>query len=65
LLLKEQEEPPEAASSQGEIEMMKASSDLVQKPLSELAQQIVHVIEACNNEKTSSKRNLIPEKTES
>jgi hypothetical protein len=31
--------------------MSEANPDLVQKQLSELAQQIVHVIEACNEEK--------------
>jgi len=30
---------------------MEENTDLVQKQLSELAQQIVHVIEACNEEK--------------
>ena len=51
LLLKEQEEPEEAEQGQGEIQMSEANPDLVQKQLSELAQQIVHVIEACNEEK--------------
>jgi predicted nucleic acid-binding Zn-ribbon protein len=51
LLLKEQEEPEEALEGQGEIQMTEASSDLVQKQLWELAEQIVHVIEACNKEK--------------
>jgi hypothetical protein len=51
LLLKEQEEPEEAAEGQGEIQMTEANSDLVQKQLSELAQHIVHVIDACNEEK--------------
>jgi hypothetical protein len=51
LLLKEQEEPEQALEGQGEIQMTEANSDLVQKQLSELAQQIVHVIEACNEEK--------------
>jgi len=51
LLLKEQEEPEEALEGQGEIQMSEANSDLVQEQLSELAQQIVHVIEACNEEK--------------
>jgi predicted nucleic acid-binding Zn-ribbon protein len=51
LLLKEQEEPEEALEGQGEIQMVEASPDLVQEQLSELAQQIVHVIEACNEEK--------------
>jgi len=51
LLLKEQEEPEEASEGQGEIQMSEANPDLVQEQLSELAQQIVHVIEACNEEK--------------
>jgi len=51
LLLKEQEKPEEALEGQGEIQMTEANTDLVQKQLSELAQQIVHVIEACNEEK--------------
>jgi len=51
LLLKEQEEPEEAEEGQGEVQMTEANSDLVQKQLSELAQQIVHVIKACNEEK--------------
>jgi len=51
LLLKEQEEPEEALEGQAEIQMSEANPDLVQKQLPELAQQIVHVIEACNEEK--------------
>jgi hypothetical protein len=51
LLHKEQEEPEEALEGQGEIQMSEVNPDLVQKQLSELAQQIVHVIEACNEEK--------------
>jgi len=51
LLIKEQEEPQEALEGQGEIEMLEPNTDLVQEQLSELAQQIVHVIEACNEEK--------------
>jgi hypothetical protein len=51
LLLKEQEEPEEAPEGQEEIQIVQANSDLVQKQLSELAQQIVHVIEACTEEK--------------
>jgi hypothetical protein len=51
LLLKEQEEPEEALEGQGEVQMSEANPDLVQSQLSELAQQIVHVIEACNEEK--------------
>ena len=51
LLIKEQEEPQEALEGQGEIELLEQNTDLVQKQLSELPQQIVHVIEACNEEK--------------
>jgi hypothetical protein len=51
LLLKEQEEPSKALVGQGEILMSESDTDLVQKQLSELAQQIVHVIKACNEEK--------------
>jgi hypothetical protein len=48
LLLKEQEEPEEALEGQGKVQMSEANPDLVQKQLSELAQQIVRVIEACH-----------------
>jgi len=51
LLLKEQEEPEEAPEGQGEVDMLEPSTDLVHKQLSELAQQINHVIAACNEEK--------------
>jgi hypothetical protein len=51
LLLKEQEEPEKALEGQGEVEMTEANTDLVQKQLSELGQQIIHVIEACDEEK--------------
>jgi hypothetical protein len=51
LLLQSQVEPEEALKGQGEIQMREENSNLVQKQLSELAQQIVHVIEACNDEK--------------
>jgi len=51
LLIKEQAEPEEALEGQGEIEMLEQNTDLVQEQLLELAQQIVHVIEACNEEK--------------
>ena len=50
MLLKEQEEPKEADEGQGELEMTQASTDLVQRQLSGHAQQIVHVIEAHNEE---------------
>jgi hypothetical protein len=51
LVLKEQQEPEEALEGQGEVQMSEANPDLVQKQLSELAQQIIHVIEACNEGK--------------
>jgi len=51
LLIKEQAEPEEAPEGQGEVEMLILNTDLVQEQLSELAQQIVHVIEACDEEK--------------
>jgi len=50
LLLIQQKETPEA--SKGQVAMgMSDNRDLVQKQLSELAQQIIHVIQACNDEK--------------
>jgi len=51
LLIKEQAEPEEALEGQGEIDMLEPNTNLVQDQLSELAQQIVHVLEACNLEK--------------
>ena len=51
MLLKEQEEPKAAEEGQREVEMLEASPSLVQRQLLELAQQIVHVIDACNEEK--------------
>ena len=51
MLIKEQEEPQGALEGQGEIEMLEPNTDLVQEQLSELVQQIVHVITACNEEK--------------
>jgi hypothetical protein len=50
LLIKEKGEPEEALEGQGEIEMTEANTDLVQKQLSELTQQIIYVIEASNDE---------------
>ena len=41
----------DAELGQAELEMQDASSSLVQKQLSELAQQVVHIIQACNEEK--------------
>jgi len=51
LLLKNHEEPEEALEGQGEVVMAEANTDLVQEQLSELAQQVMHVIQACNEEK--------------
>jgi hypothetical protein len=48
--LNQQHEPQEAEIGQGEVEMREADTNLVQKQLSELAQQVVHVILACNKE---------------
>jgi SMC interacting uncharacterized protein involved in chromosome segregation len=45
------EYPEQAEEGQGELEMPDASSNLVQKQLSELAQQVVHIVQACNEEK--------------
>lgn len=45
------EYPEEAEEGQGELEMPDANSGLVQRQLSELAQQIIHFILACNEEK--------------
>jgi hypothetical protein len=44
------EYPKEAEEGQGELEMPDVNSDLVQKQLSELAQQVVHIVQACNEE---------------
>jgi hypothetical protein len=49
--LKAIEFPEEAEEGQGELEMPNANSNLVQKQLSELAQQVVHIVQACNEEK--------------
>jgi len=49
LLLKDHEEPEEALEGQGEVVM--TGTDLVQEQLSELAQQVMHVIQACDDEK--------------
>jgi len=45
------EAPEEAELGQGDFEMQDASSNLVQKQLLEPAQQVVHIIQACNEEK--------------
>ena len=51
MLLKTHEEPDDAEEGVGEVEMTEASTDLVQNQLSELAQQVMHVIQVCNEEK--------------
>jgi len=48
------ESPEEAELRYGEIEMSDQSSRLVQMQLSELAQEVVHIIQACNEEKEVS-----------
>jgi predicted nucleic acid-binding Zn-ribbon protein len=66
LLLKEQGEAKESVEGQGGIEMTEVNSELVQIQLLELEQQIIHVIEACNEvkdvleEEFDSVRNGIP-----
>jgi len=50
LLLKNHEDPDKAEEGQGEVVMAKVSTDLVQNQLSELAQQVMHVIQECNEE---------------
>jgi len=50
LLIFEQGEPEEALEGHGEVFMSEAPTVLVQEQLSELPQQIDHVIQACNNE---------------
>jgi len=49
--MKALEYPEEEEEGQGEREMTDANSNLVQKQLSELAQQVVHIVHACNEEK--------------
>ena len=44
------EYPEEAEEGQGELEMTDANPNLVQKQLSELAQPVVHIVQACNEE---------------
>jgi hypothetical protein len=49
--LKAIEFPDEAEHGQGELHMADANSNLVQKQLSELAQQVVNIMQACKEEK--------------
>lgn len=51
LLLESHEEREEAVEGQGEVTMTEVNSDLVQNQLLELAQQVMHVVPACNEEK--------------
>jgi len=51
LVLKSHEEPEEALNSQGDVEMSEPSNNLVEKQVSELAQHMVHLIQACSEEK--------------
>jgi len=52
MLLKEQEEDAEPAEEgQGELEMPDVNQNLVRRQLSELEQQVEHVVNACNAEK--------------
>jgi hypothetical protein len=48
---KSSEYTQEADEGQGEIEMLDANFNLVQNQLSELRQQVVHIVQACNEEK--------------
>jgi hypothetical protein len=48
--MKEIEYRGEAQEGQGELEMPDTNSNLVQKQLSEHAQQVVHIVQACNEE---------------
>jgi hypothetical protein len=49
-LIKAQQYPDEAEEGQGEHEIPDANSNLDQRHLSELAQQVVHMVQACNEE---------------
>jgi len=51
MLLKSQVEPKEAQEGQAEIQMTEANTNLVQTQLSELTQQFMYVIQACNEKK--------------
>jgi hypothetical protein len=48
--MKALEFPEEAAQGQRELEMQNRNSNLVQKQLFELTQQVVHIVQACNEE---------------
>jgi len=45
-----QQESDEAPSGQWDVDLTETNTDLVQRQLSELAQQIIHVILACHKE---------------
>lgn len=49
--LKEQEAPLKPEGGHGEVAITKANTVLLQQQLSELAPQIIHTIEACNDKK--------------
>jgi len=51
LLLTNHEEPGEPEAGQGEFQMSKVNTNIVQNQSLELAQQVMHVIQACNQEK--------------
>ena len=51
LLLMSHKEQWEAVEGQGEVVMVDANSDLLQNQLSELVQQVMHVVQECNEEK--------------
>jgi len=48
--IKALEYPEEAVEGQGELEMPDVNSNLVQRQLLQLAQQAVHIVQACNEE---------------
>jgi hypothetical protein len=45
------EYPEEAAEGQGELEMTEVNFNLIHRQLSELAPQVVHVVQAGNEDK--------------
>jgi len=42
--------PGEAEECHGELKIPDANSNLIQRQLSELAQEVVHIVQACNEE---------------
>jgi len=63
ILLKEQEEPKEAQSGQGKLEMREADTSLVHREFSVLTRQVAHVMQACNEKRGFRKQGLINSKT--